>query len=220
MFQPISSIIFVTFCLAACAGVAPAPDIMTGAIPPLSQEGNPRTDGWQPSERLVKRRDRGSLAAIEAYRHGTAPGGAFYRVQWDGSGTLRTGVDLLSPTWTFDCTKDAITDRRDCRLFAPERLVFIFNGREPLWVCIGGHTYPRKKGAIRIDGGKPVETDERGCVGGAVAARLARSKEVVVRYVTWPYEAPQDAHPSMQGLADGLALVAYVNSNIDRLAFE
>jgi hypothetical protein len=220
MFRAIFSMTLVAVALAACTGSTAAPEMVTAAIPPLSQEGEPRTDGWQPGERLVKRRDRGAYAAIDAYRHGTAPGGSFYRFQANGFGTLRIAADLLSPTWTFDCTRDAMTDRRDCRLHAPETLAFFFSGREPQWVCIVGHTYPGKTGAIRIDGAKPIETNERGCVDGAVAKQLAGAKEVVVRYVTWPYKAPQDTHPSMSGLADALALMAYVYSNIDRLAFE
>ena len=225
MFRAISSIPFVTFMLAACAGTGSPLEIVTEALAPLSQEGELRTDGWQPGERLVKRRvvkrrDSGTLTPIEAYRHGSAPAGGFYRFQADGSGALRVAADLLSPTWTFDCTKDAMTDRRDCWLFAPERLIFFYSGPTLLWVCIHGHTYPGKTGALRIDDSKPIETNKRGCVPGTVAKQLARAKEVVVRYVRWPDEAPQDAHPSLRGLADGMALAAYVYSNVDRVVFE
>jgi hypothetical protein len=206
--------------LAGCAGIAPTREMTTGAVTVIDQEGEVRSDGWQLGERLVPRRDRGELAPLEAYRYGTAPGGGFYTIRPDGTGSLRLDAGLLEPAWSLDCSKDAMIDRRDCHLVSPNGEIGVYYGGGKLaWVCIAGHDFPGRKGAIRIDGGKPIETISKGCVDGNVAKQLARAKDVVTRSVKWPYDVPRDNHLSMRGLADAMGLADYIHANIDRLSF-
>jgi hypothetical protein len=209
--------------LGACAGAPLENGVTTAALSDKALNGLPRSDGWQPGERLFPEVQRGpGLSNLPAYRAGVTPSGMHYMIFGDGSGSVRETRDVLSDSWSFDCTRDAMTDLRNCKIYSDRKEIAVLYSAsaDPAHVCIRGHNFPGRTGAIRIDGGKPIITSKEGGVPGDVARRLAQAKQVAVRYVEWPYDYGKDASPTMTGLKETMDLVAFVYSHVDDLPFQ
>ena len=188
----------------------------TGAV---ASPTGPAPGGWQANETIgvMEAMPIVDIPAIR-YRAGTAPDGLPYRIYADGSGSV--GHINEKPSWSIDCKKDAMTDKRNCSVSASEPPLFVsFSEQSPVWVCIVGHDFPGRTGAIRIDGGTPMSTDKDGCVPGSVAARLSKSKTVALRYVHWPYSYDRDVAGDLTGLSSALDLARFIYLRIDQLQF-
>jgi hypothetical protein len=214
----------IALCAIAAFGCAPRPEM--AAVSTGAPEGAvAAAGGWQPGEVMVpERRAKGAISALNSdtpsHRKGVTAGGREYTVWPDGSGSVG---DDAHTSWHIDCSKDVITDKRDCTIkpgFKSDlNLVVMYRGSAIAGVCIAGHDFPGRTGAIRIDSGVPVVTNANGCVDGAVAHRLAKGKSAVVRFVKWPSDHNRDVVGSLDGLAEALELVRFIQSNIDRLTF-
>lgn len=178
------------------------------------------SDGWQPGERIVPGTSMGKYSTGPK-REGKSPAGYNYDIFGDGSG----GIDVPGPSvasgWSIGCTKDKITDKRNCEITSHDARLLIWYGTStsPTSVCIIGHDFPGRTGAIRVDGQGAVTTDREGCASGSVVGALSKGTKVVVRYVEWPYDYSRDNEASLAGLSDAIALMTFIRGNIDRLPF-
>lgn len=185
-------------------------------------QGTPVSDGWYPGERRYPAK-AGSIPAMDmpSYRRGTTPDGFTYTIYPDGSGGIKGPQHGPAEGWSIDCTRDAMTDRRECKLTSYKARLLVYYGyaSNPESVCIIGHDFPGRTGAIRVDSGTPVNTDRDGCAPARVAAQLASGSTVTTRRVEWPYDYHKDETASLAGVKAAMDLVSYIRSNVDKLTF-
>lgn len=178
-------------------------------------QGRPVSDGWQPNE-LVYPPEYG-----EPYRAGTTRQGLDYRFFQGGSGSIGViGADILD-RWSFDCTRDAMTDKRNCYVTNHNAAVFIGYGSSanPQVVCVLGHDFPGRTAMIRVDARPAHKTNEEGCVFGDIIAEIANGSVVRTRAVKWPYDTNVDKSGTLVGSAAAIDLVTFIKIHIDQLAF-
>ena len=169
------------------------------------------TDGWFPDERLVPSSGPADQFGIPTHRRGNTPEGYRYSVFPDGSGSVATPSQL----WSIDCRQDAMTDKRECSISAREGRLFVFYGTSdaPEAVCILGHDFPSRRGAIRVDQGSPRRTADDGCVGAAIMQQLMVGRKVITRRVEWPHDFPKDDEGPLEGLVRATELVARIRES-------
>ncbi|WP_376704476.1 hypothetical protein RQ479_06270 [Mesorhizobium sp. ISC25] len=174
---------------------------------------------FQPNERVVSGSDDGILK-IGPHREGLTPDGFFYSFYTDGSGHVGEQSDPLMSGWSISCNVDPMDDVRRCNVTSFEAKLFIFFGSsDKPRICLLGHDFPGRTGAIRVDKQSPVETDTSGCVGGDFVTALASGQNVTTRFVKWPYDYPVDHTDSLTGLRSALDLTVFIRKNIDRITF-
>ena len=192
------------------------------ASTPAMPQGVPLADGWYPNERLFPA-ETGRLPQqnISAYRQGVTADGFTYKIFPDGSADLKGPQDGIVGGWSIDCSRDAMTDQRKCKLSSYSARIFIYYGPSavPQAVCIIGHDFPGRSGAIRIDAAPPIQTNRDGCVSGQVATALASGSKVTTRRVTFPYDYSADDTAAIAGLKSAMELVTFIRANIGRLTF-
>lgn len=187
---------------------------MFGNAVPVRRLAPPRDDGFRPAEELV--RDDNPRPAIslgprspELVDHesnGSRIGfdnttGLAYRYYNDASG----GVQMLKGAsiadteqeWSFSCDVDQMTDARSCSITHQQLFIEYAEGGRLREICIIGHDFPGRTGAIRIDTAEPIRVPTSGCLVGdsarSVAARLRGAERVVTRRVEWPYDYYRDS---------------------------
>lgn len=200
MILPTARVLLVTALLAACqtAGIPQAQ-------PPAFSVAD---DGWFPNERLFRGK-----------RDGHTPEGYGYTLFNDGSGNVRAGLER----WSLDCTKDAMTDARNCTIVNRDSRLFVyFSGDgEPKTVCVVGHDFPRRTAAIRVDSNPPVTTNREGCLPAArVMPALLSGERVTTRRVEWPYDHSKDSFGQLLGFSRAIGLAKYTVQEIDGLDFQ
>lgn len=211
-------LVAVAVLLSACTTVGTG----TGNNSAATAQGMQVTDGWYPGERLFpSRTERVAALSMPAYRRGTTPDGLTYTIYPDGSGGVKAAHHGAAQGWSIDCSKDAMTDRRVCTLtsYAARLLVYYGAAVSPQSVCIIGHDFPGRTGAIRVDARAPVSTDRDGCAPANVAAQLATGVSVTTRRVEWPYDYTKDETADISGAEAAMDLVRFIRGNVDRLAF-
>ncbi|QIG50422.1 hypothetical protein G5V57_23430 [Nordella sp. HKS 07] len=126
--------------------------------------------------------------------------------------------------WLDECKVDPMNDDNDCiiynrdvdlmigivdrhstnessliELFAPAR------GPTLLGVCLILHNYPGRKGLIRIDAHKAIETDERGCLPTKlILPQMKAGNRVRTRYWVFPNDKPIEREGSLIGLTSAI----------------
>lgn len=182
----------------------------SGASDPANSQPVPVSDGWQPGETLF----RNALS-----RFGTTPEGYDYSFSEGGKASLSGGGNK----WTIDCSKDAISDRRNCSLHAGlgSGVFLHFNtAGEPQTFCVFGHDFPGRTGAIRVNSGAPVFTDQEGCVPASrVVPKMLAGTSITTRRVEWPNDWNVDHTLSLAGFSRAAELAKFLTLNIDRVAF-
>ena len=171
----------------------------------------PRDDGFRPGEEIVtdtsQRADtlrayaRLGMPTSRTRRIGFDPETGFaYRYYGDGSGSVTVLDDpdelFALGDWSFGCSVDRMTDVRTCHV-SNDALYIEYGGRGSVRsVCVIGHDFPGRRGAIRIDQASPISTPESGCITGQRAQQVATSlrgaDRVVSRRVEWPYDNARD----------------------------
>lgn len=181
-----------------------------GVTDPQNTQPLAVTDGWQPGETLVR---------SARSRSGTTPEGYAYTIHAGGTASLTGGGN----SWTLDCSKDAMSDQRNCALHAGAgNGVFIYfsPSGEPQTFCVFGHNFPGRSGAVRMDSGSPVLTDDRGCIPASrVVPKMLSASSVTTRRVEWPNDWNVDTTTSLAGFSRSVELGRFITKNIDRLAF-
>lgn len=116
------------------------------------------------------------------------------------NGALMSGA--LAGSWTTQCETDAITDEFSCQVFSLDtRVLLIFRRNQQTTVCIVGHDFPGRDGAVRVDKGKAVEFPDRACMASkALVNSLIKGRLVTIRRYEWPYDFPKDETGSLSGL--------------------
>ena len=187
----------------------------------------PASDGWQPDEQILntgpdevdKIQGRGPTRS----RRGTAPSGLPYVVYEDGSGVVGKTSGYREPVrWSINCPIDAIDDKRKCNISSGVANLFIDYGarKSPASVCALDHDFPGLTAMIRVDKNAPLQTDKEGCVAASsILKQLRNGSEVTTRTVKWPYRGNVDKTASLQGLADALDLVEFIQTNMTKLSF-
>lgn len=167
---------------------------------------------------------RGSIAALDmpASRKGRTASGYAYTIYPDGSASIDTNPAEILSGWSIDCGTDAMNDRRKCSVTSHKARLLIFYGfsANPQSVCIVGHDFPGRRGAIRVDSNSPINTDTDGCVpAGAAIKQLASGSSVTTRRVEWPYDYGRDETASIAGAKEVMELITHIQSNIDNMRF-
>lgn len=213
--------LLLTSALAASLSGCTSTDIAGGSVSPAPQ-GTPVSNGWHPGERLYPPR-AGTIPSMNmpAYRRGITPDGFTYTIYPDGSGGIKGSHHGPAEGWSIDCARDAMNDRRECKLSSYNTRLLVYYGfaATPQSVCIIGHDFPGSTGAIRVDSGAPVNTNRDGCAPARVATQLGSGLMVTTRRVKWPYDYEKDETASLAGAKAAMDLVSYIRSNVDTLAF-
>jgi hypothetical protein len=156
------------------------------------------------------------------YREGRLRDGASYRIHPEGIGTIAYPESPLA-NWSVNCGVDKIYGGRECVVTAAYDsggpLIYFGKSNSAQQVCIIGHDFPGRTGAMRVDGNPPVRTDGEGCVSGSYVNQLATGTTLVARWVEWPYDVEKDTETSLRGLKEALSLMDFIRQNIDTLAF-
>lgn len=180
-------------------------------------------DGWYPNEKIIW--NKGLLDRYPDYTHreGITSGGNKYTYFNDGAGH----VAPISPKnvidkWNFSCPIDDITDKVKCELKSRDaNIVIFFNPNlTPITICIIGHDFPGRTGAIRVDKNKAIRTNTDGCIAASrIYKQMLAGKETTVRMVTWPDDYNRDTSNSLSGFPESVQLWKFVRDNLARLSF-
>jgi hypothetical protein len=183
---------------------------------------HPAADGWTPSEYVeIKNLGFDSTPVLRS-RSGVTPSGNKYQYYADGSGSVFKGgaSDALNE-WSIDCTRDKMSDKRNCRITGSQLFIAYGDSSAPQHVCALRHDFPGRTGAIRIDQIAPIATPRNGCIPATgVFSRLLKGQRVTVRAYHFPYDYPADAEESLSGLKDAHELVGYIRAKVDKLSFD
>src|SRR3546814_9826376 len=87
---------------------------------------------------------------------------------------LKPGAELTGEGWSVKCEIDPITDANKWSLTARNLFLYMGSATTVQSVCIMGHDFPGRRGAIRVDKNAPFATSEGGCVSSPM---LLRSEE-------------------------------------------
>jgi hypothetical protein len=208
------------FLITGCAGTHhPSSSVSGGKDAPIT---HPVADGWTPSEYVEIKNLGFSSTPILRSRSGVTPSGSKYRYYSDGSGSISKGSlsDALNE-WSIDCTRDKMSDNRNCRIVGSQLFVFYGDNSTPQQVCALRHDFPGRTAAIRIDQSVPIATARNGCIPAArVFSRLLNAQRVTVRAYHFPYDYPADAEESLSGFKDAHELVTHIRAKVDKLSFD
>lgn len=184
--------------------------------------GRAVSDGWQPNERIVP----SPLATLPSMqispsRQGLTPSGLKYTIYPDGSGGVEQAGGELLNGWSIDCGKDAMNDRRDCKLTSHNARIFISYdfGSAPRWICVLGHDFPGRTAQLRVDSNPAVTTDDEGCVGAGFLPQMLKGTSITTRIVKWPYDYSNDQSGPLRGLPETIELVKFIRANVSKLSF-
>ncbi|MDD2326045.1 MAG: hypothetical protein PHW63_08635 [Alphaproteobacteria bacterium] len=184
--------------------------------------GSPVNDGWFPGERSFPAETKNSVFKSTPYRKGNTPEGYTYTIYPDGSAGLRISENDFLTGWSINCRVDPITDHRNCSLSSSATALFISysDSNSPEYICIVGHDFPSRKGAIRIDAETAITTDETGCISGKYARKMSEGAMVTTRKYKWPYDYPSDLKGSLAGVKRAMDMVSFIRNNIDKISFD
>jgi len=194
--------------------------------PDETVERIPVADGWQRNEALVRTTTRYGGQIVK--REGTSPNGVSYALtsDWRVYYGLKSESDQYSVDqylWTSSCKTDNIDDKVTCSMQNLKANIYITLNRQGhvAWVCLIGHDFPGKTGAIRVDDRRAVATNTDGCVRGRSLEHQFRSgKQVTTRRVEWPYQQNIDRVETLTGFTEALDLARFLQRNYLKLSFE
>lgn len=197
--------------LASCSSTTEPPAVPSALA--LATTSGPLQYHWQAGEYEV-RNDVGWS------RRGTTESGFSYSYLDTGTGRIEKAATGGQFAWEISCKVDAMSDARICTALSTRiNLVLLWDkAAAPLLVCVLGHDFPGRQAAIRVDTRAPLETDKKGCVGGAIVGELLTATKVTTRHVAWPYDRFVDAAGSPAGLREAVGLVTHIRENIDRIS--
>lgn len=207
-------------CLLPVMGCSPQPprfSTLLQSAPPSQPVGEEVHDGWSTSEHLYP-----SQQGTSGYRQGLTPEGYTYSIYPDGSAGIKIPTSDGDADISVDCIKDNMTDRRECTVSESNTGLMILYGRStsPASICILGHDFPGKHGAIRFDHTPPLATDTEGCISGKYASQFASATTVYLRSYEWPYDYPKDQTATPHGIKTAMDLASFLHKHIDTLNFE
>lgn len=108
--------------------------------------------------------------------------------------------------WDAACTKDQMTSKVWCSTSRDNLTVLVFdNGKE--YVSVGHDHYPRTPSSIKIGSNKPINTDDSDGNFTVIESKkiinsMATEKEIMTRYVEWPYKTWVDKTTDLQGFKE------------------
>lgn len=153
--------------------------------------------------------------AQEIIAQGSTPNGFPYSIWADGSGLVTVGES----NWSIDCRPDAMTDERRCEIDGGKRHDFSvkMNRKGGISeICVTGHDFPGRTGAIRFDQSKAIETDQDGCIAGSYGAHMLKATSARTRTVEWPYDEYIDRETPLMGFSDTYGLAVQLNKNLQK----
>lgn len=184
---------------------------------PVQKAGIIVNDGWYPNEKIIPGKLNKIFPefSIPESREGIMPNGDMYTIYQGGTGNLTSSSTYGNNGWSIDCRTDALDDKPDCKLTSSKARLYIYygNASSPKSICILGHDFPGRKGAIRIDKSNPITTDTDGCISGKNINKLFTGNTVTTRAVKWPYDTYIDSTHSIAGLKSAMELVKFISKN-------
>lgn len=153
--------------------------------------------------------------------------GASYRYFPDGSGSFYfSGQENSLPEWTLRCRPDAITDLYDCNMYNSGARISAWYGNDNRLdsICVIGHDFPGRVGAIRVSGNQAMRTNTEGCIRGSAARALANQLreggEVISRRVEWPYDRSRDKQHTVRGFSFAEEMLGFLRYRLSSVSFE
>jgi hypothetical protein len=121
---------------------------------------------------------------VMSVEHGVINGANYTLYHSDGSGSVGDG----DASWSFGCSKDAITDKKECSMYNKE--MKIYREANGYSVVVGSEHFPGRRSYIRVDGGKPSVGNDHGYFPRAsgVISSITNNSNIIVRYTKWPYD--------------------------------
>jgi len=113
------------------------------------------------------------------------------------SGTSGNTLDLMEPrtsNWSTGCKKDAITDKKMCRMSIKDLWIYVYENGETI-VSIGDEHFPGSSVTIRIGGDTPIAASSvnNGSfpmdTSAKIIGQLKSAKSLTTRYMKWPYRS-------------------------------
>ncbi|MEN7471075.1 hypothetical protein [Providencia stuartii] len=103
--------------------------------------------------------------------------------------------------WSFKCQKDAMTDEVACGM--NQNGFTIEKDSNGYRIQIGYEHFPESLAYIRVDKGKPIESERNGMYSRETAKLIVDSlsdeSDVTIRYTRWPIQKPVDKKMNMEG---------------------
>lgn len=167
------------------------------------------------------------LSMSNATMRGTLDGIAYSYTSDGGMVASRIGADpaqlssFRAENWEIACNSDPMDDSKVCHISRQADgipiALFVAYAGGGVGVCVGVDHYPNKPVQIRVDD-KPAHTTDRSkCFWDAEAAKIVEEittgKNVVTRYMEWPYETWRTAKFETTGFATSFALMKWLYAN-------
>ncbi|MBC3250447.1 hypothetical protein H8I91_09250 [Serratia fonticola] len=121
---------------------------------------------------------------VMSVENGVINGSNYTIYHSDGSGSVGVG----DASWSFGCSKDAITDKKECSMYNKE--MKIYKEAKGYSVVVGSEHFPGRRSYIRVGEGKASVGSDHGYFPGAsgIISSITNNSKLIVRYTKWPYD--------------------------------
>lgn len=163
---------------------------------------------------------------VDAVESGVLNGIHYKFYYTDGSGTFagRQGDvgGIMEPTnsnWTVECSKDAITDRKMCRMRMRDLWIYVYPGGRAT-LSVGAEHFPGTTVTVRIDQTTPTTTDAKRDgdfdfqTSARILSRLKNGTTLTTRYMRWPYRTWEDHTWELYGFEEALMYIRWAVQRI------
>ena len=94
---------------------------------------------------------------------------------------------FLNDYFQKSCTRNVMTDKRECQIDIRGILKVYAVGNRPQKVCVQEHDYPGAVAYVRLNGSKPISFGESGCSRSkSIIKRALRADKITAQYGKWP----------------------------------
>lgn len=160
--------------------------------------------------------ESGSLNSI-SYRFYYSDGsGSFSGVE--GGGSLRE-VNSYSDHWRISCSKDIMTDKKECTVGKKELWISVGVGRPPVIIVGEGH-FPNSASTMRLDSNPPISSGARGngvfpsSGNSALLNKIKLANTISTRYMKWPNNYWIDDKWNLTGFKEAIQYATWAVTKI------
>lgn len=132
--------------------------------------------------------ESGSINSVDYRFYYSDGSGSFSGLE--GGGSLNA-LNTYSDHWRISCSKDIITDKKECTVGKKELWISVGIGRPPI-VIVGGEHFPNSVSIVRLDDKAPISNrpGDNGLfprsTSPALVNKIKNAKTISTRYMRWP----------------------------------
>jgi hypothetical protein len=188
--------------------------VMLAACGSSTPMGKPIENGYRSNEVLTR------SVTGQPMRTGTLESGRRYQITPSYTRIVDRGGSV---SWNSRCEKDAMSDRLQCTYTHIPAHIFALRTQsgKVTDICILGHDFPGRRGAVRIDSNNHLPSNTDGCLSRAASQAFQKQlqnggQRISTRYVEWPYDFPVDgSHLDAGAFSEIVALTQWQNQHTD-----